>query len=883
LSSAAIVLLQTRTDKAKAFIDRPRVLCYEKSGISAVIRRIIVRRKVGRFGAIFVLVSWIGFSGNPLCPAEVSKETILLKGLSQPVEILQDRWGISHIYAYTESDLFFAQGFNAARDRLFQLEIWRRRATGTLSEILGSRALLRDIGARLLKARPDTKKEFNHYHPRGADIIGSFVRGINAYIDLTSERPELLPIEFRLLGIKPGHWTPEVVISRHNGLFRNAGEEVVYARLGAVMGLGALRELLDLHPGNPELQAAEGLDLSLISPQVLELYNASRSEVEFRPEDIADHSFRGSAQPPSLMSLFDLYPAFLPAAEVPGSNNWVIAGRLSSSGFPLLANDPHRKQMIPSLRYWVHLVGPGWNVIGGGEPALPGVSIGHNEFGAWGLTIFAIDQEDLMVYDQNSANPKQYRYAGRWEDMTIIREAIPVKGRPPYPAELKFTRHGPILDQDKEHRKVYALRAAWLEPGGAPYLASLRLDQARNWEEFQEACAFSLTPSENMVWADRQGNIGWQAVGIAPLRSGWNGLLPVPGDGRFEWNGYLPGGELPRKFNPAEGFIATANQNNIPEGYPYPLGFQWAEPYRFGRIEEVLKSKTMLTLTDMTDLQQDYLSLPARQLVPLLREISSPNPMVQKSLEMLLSWDCRLGPESIAAAVYASWLRRLSENVWNLLLPEKARPNFDQRSLQKLIGFLSSPPARFGPDPLRTRNAVLLKSLTEAVEDLMTRLGPELNQWRYGQEKFHHICLNHPLSRAVRPELRSKLDLGPLPRGGDGSTVNNTSSYDNQDSGASFRIVVDLEDWDRALGTNTPGQSGDPASPHYADLFKPWAEGGYFPIFFSRSKIEAATEKIILLKPLRGDVPQRDTLSKRVVPQGTSPLLSWRPRPLIYR
>ena len=350
-----------------------------------------------------------------LYPSEgVKKESLMVKGLSQPVEIIKDKWGISHIYAQNESDLFFAQGFNVARDRLFQLEIWRRQATGTMSEIQGSKALKRDIGSRLLKARVDMKQEMNHYHPRGEEIIPAFVRGINAYIDIANKNSDFLPVEFRLLDLKPGHWTPEVVVSRHNGLFRNARHEIAFAKSVNILGAQRLKELLDLHPGDPVLTPDKGINLDIIPDNILELYSASRARVRFGPEDMIESSRKINQYPYPALDLTSFlagirrnnasnvyhkafYPFFVPSLWGEqlrhetnlGSNNWVVRGKLTSSGYPLMGNDPHRSQQIPSLRYWVHLVAPDWNVIGGGEPALPGVSIGHNEHGAWGLTIFS--------------------------------------------------------------------------------------------------------------------------------------------------------------------------------------------------------------------------------------------------------------------------------------------------------------------------------------------------------------------------------------------------------------------------------------------------------------------------------------------------------------
>jgi len=784
------------------------------------------------------------------CPGTKVEENILmLEGVAEPVEIIKDQWGISHIFAQNQKDLFFTQGFNVARDRLFQLEIWRRQATGTLAEILGPKALEKDIGARLLKARVDMKREMSHYHPQGEEIIASFVRGINAYIDQVIENPILLPIEFKLLGIEPEHWTPEVVVSRHNGLFRNVRYEVSLAQSVKILGADKTKSLLNLHPGDPELKVEKGVDPSLINNEILRVYNASRSYVRFSPEDIVDPSLHGETIP-SLQSEFYLVPLEEKSLEIySGSNNWVVRGNLTSTGQPMMANDPHRRQQIPSLRYWVHLNAPGWNVIGGGEPALPGVSIGHNEYGAWGLTIFPIDQEDLYVYDLNPENPNQYMYRGQWEELEVIQEAIPVEGQVPVSVDLKFSRHGPVLHVDETNLKAYALKAAWLEIGCAPYLASLRMDQARNWDEFRKACSFSRTPSENMVWADVDNNIGWQAVGITPLRSNWNGLLPVPGDGQFEWEGYLPIKELPHTFNPPENFFATANQDNVPKDYPYSVGFMWTDPFRFSRITEVLGSGEKLTMKNMMNLQQDYLSLPARSLVPLIKGLSSDEPRIQEVLDRLLSWDYVMDPDSVEAAIYMSWMRRLSKNVWNLYLPEAVRSVSPQRSLVRMIGFLESPDDHFGSEPIEARNAILLKSLEEGVSDLEKRFGPEMSAWKYGHEKFHHIIIRHMLSGAVNPDLRTKLEVGPLPRGGNNNTVNKTSDSDNQISGASFRIIADLANWDNSVGTNCPGQSGNPDSPHYDNLFEPWAEGKYFPVCFSREKIMEAAETITLLKP----------------------------------
>ncbi len=318
------------------------------------------------------------------------------------------------------------------------------------------------------------RRELTHYHPRGDEIVAAFVAGINAYIELTEREPARLPLEFRILGIKPGKWTPEVVVSRHNGLFRNVTQEVQYAQLVHLLGSDRARELLNLHPGHPLLESDESVDLSLIGDPVLDAYKASRAVVRFHPEDVEplyrNRDRRGRKAAALAASVQRLSDGTPPAddPELQGSNNWVVSGDHTQSGSAIMANDPHRSMQLPSLRYWVHLVAPGWNVIGAGEPALPGVSVGHNERGAWGFTIFPIDQEDLYVYETDPANPSRYRYGDGWEVMKTIRETIAVKGRTAVEAELKFTRHGPVIYEDPRHHRAYALAGRLARGGNRP-------------------------------------------------------------------------------------------------------------------------------------------------------------------------------------------------------------------------------------------------------------------------------------------------------------------------------------------------------------------------------------------------------------------------------
>ena len=777
-------------------------------------------------------------------------QTLAVPGLHQPVEIVKDHWGIAHIYAKDEHDLFFAQGYNVASDRLFQLEIWRRQATGTVAEILGPKEVERDIGNRLFRYRGDMAKELSWYHPRGAAIINAFVDGINAYVAATEKNPALLTPEFKMLDFKPGRWTPAVVISRFNGLLGNVDSEINRALAVKMLGAEKVKDLEHFQPADPDLRIDPAIDTSLLSNDILKVFNAFRTQLTFSADELLPE-YRNPKSVTRLEQKIDLASPLDQSTrrEDIGSNNWVVSGKLTMTGYPMLMNDPHRIQEAPSLRYWVHLNAPGWNVIGAGEPALPGVSIGHNQMGAWGLTIFGTDGEDLYVYDTNPANPLQYKYKTGWETMNVVRETIAVKGEAPRSVELKYTRHGPVVFEDKVHHKAYAVRAAWLQTGSAPYLASLRMDQSLTWEQFVEACSFSRIPAENMVWADRNGNIGYQAVGIAPNRPNWSGLVPVSGDGRYEWNGFLPIKELPHVKNPDKGFYNTSNEYQIPRGWPYrqALHYVWTDPYRAQSVAEVLGSGGKFSVADMVQLQNNDLSIPARSITPLLRDLVIDDVTVRTAAYFLTDWNYVLDKDSVPAGIYEMFQRRLMANMRDLMVPEEARGYVGMPPMSRIIAWLQAPDGRFGADPIKGRNELLLKSLGEAVDQLKQKLGPDMQTWALGA--YHYARIPSPFATAVTPELEKQYDVGQSPRGGDSYTIDATGGSDNQRAGGSFKIVMDTENWDNSVGLNNPGQSGDIANPHYRDLYNLWSLGKYFPIFYSRAKVDSVAEKRLTLAP----------------------------------
>jgi penicillin amidase len=767
--------------------------------------------------------------------AAQENQQLTVPGLKATVEVLRDKWGVNHIYANNQYDLFFTQGYCAVKDRLFQFEIWRRQATGTVAEILGSQELKRDIGTRLFMFRGDMKKELNHYHPQGEEIINAYVDGINAYIDEVSKNLDLLPVEFKMLNMKPGKWTPEIVISRHQGLLGNISEELSIGRAVAKAGQEKVKDLMWFHPKQPDLYLDPSITEAMLSKNILELYNASHRSVTFRKDNLTITSFLQNPAP------------FEHGLE--GSNNWIISGSKTESGYPFMANDPHRSIALPSLRYMVHLVAPGWNVIGAGEPVIPGISIGHNQYGAWGLTIFETDGEDLYVYDLNPQNLNQYKYKNKWVDMQEIKEAIRVKDSSEVTATLRYTIHGPVTFIDTVNYKGYAIRCAWLEPGGAPYLASLRMNQSKNWKDFREASKYSHIPGENMIWADKKGNIGWQVVGITPIRKNFSGMVPVPGDGRFEWKGYQNIKKRPHLYNPKKGFFATANQHVTPDDYKHwnTIGYTWADPFRGDRINEVLANDNKITLEETKALQTDYLSIPARTIVPMLSRINFKSDLSNKAKSELLKWNFVLDKNSVAAGIYAMWERKIYGESGRFV-PQELKGLISIQT-KKLIGWLQNPDERFGTEPDKGRDMFLEQTFELAIKDLTAKLGNDITMWAYGQSKYKHTALNHPLNALLSNDLKEKYNIGPLPRGGNSHTPNSTGGTDRQGSGASFRIIVDVADWDTALMINTPGQSADPKSKYYSNLFELWALDQYFPAYFTKEKIETVTDQRLILQP----------------------------------
>jgi penicillin amidase len=501
-----------------------------------------------------------------------------------------------------------------------------------------------------------------------------------------------------------------------------------------------------------------------------------------------------------------IYRTYMPEDEAPepGSNNWVIGGAHSATGKPIVANDPHREVSNPSLRYIVHLNAPGWNVIGAGEPPFVGVHIGHNDRLAWGLTITGTDQHDVFVEELNPANANEVRYNGKWEPLRIVREQIAVKGEAPRAIELKFSRHGPIFHEDATRHRAYALRSVMNEPGTASYLAALRLAQARDCKEFLDAALYYKAPTENLICGDVDGNISFQASALTPKRHGWSGRLPVPGTGKYEWEGFRT--DLPRLLNPSQGYIATANHNvNIPG--VAPVMFKTLNNVMFERIkrvEHVISTSLNArkhSIEDSKTLQHDAFSLRGALEQDLFRGWSARAVDVEKARQMIGSWDAMLHKDSAAAAIYQTW-RSLAEP----LALEHARSKEDR------LGAVEA-------------------GLIKAIAQLTKEQGNDWTQWRYG--RMHTRDFPHPFVTAF--------DLPTVERSGGNGAV--------AADGASYREIMDVADWDRSVVTNVPGQSGQPESPFYGNLLPLWDRGEYFPLVYTRERVGREKAHMLLLRP----------------------------------
>ena len=743
--------------------------------------------------------------------------------LGQPIEILDDEYGVPHIRAASIPDAFFGQGYVVARDRLFQIDVLHRRRMGRMAVAYGLDFVPHDARARLFLYRGAVAEELARIPAHVVTCARAYIAGINARIDEVLAKSELLPLEFGVLGVTPRKWELEdLVLARGLSLGSTVEDEIRRARLAA-LGLLELDEVIaPLRPAWT-LAVPDGLDVAAVSRSDLGV-------LQLGPLPFGSKATTAVLSPSS--GLFSV-------GANDGSNAWTISAARTATGRTILANDPHLGIGGFGPRHVAHLSAPGLDVIGAGSPGLPGIMQGHTEHFAFGRTNFHIDQEDLFILELHSDDPERYRHDGGWKRFDQLDVFIPVKGAAPAAATLRYSVQGPVISHDPAKRRATAIAIVELQPGGSDAFAMIAINLARDWESLRRD-AFRFHPSPtNFHYADVEGNHGWQAIGFAPIRRKGYGLMPVPGDGRYDWTGLRDYRALPSEYNPTKGWFASANQNNLPTDWPRDQipAFSFREPYRYDRIADVLRATPKHALGDSVALQQDTLSIPAKQLLALLPTRGSPN--VEPALAMLRGWDGRLGGDSAPAALFEIFWRELSTRMLTLLVPERARELVNNAAPSVLLGLLETPDARLGPDPVAARDALMDAALGAAWKRAGERLGPDPEAWRW--ETLHQVRIVHPLSRipaiaAAFPVIEGEGS------GGDAYTVMARGIRDEPswetNSGASYLQVIDVGAWDNSLMLNLPGQSADPRSPHFRDQYRPWARGEMQKMLFSRAAID---------------------------------------------
>ena len=752
-------------------------------------------------------------------------------GLDNSVEILRDRWGIPHIYAQSSHDLFFAQGFVHAQERLFQMELNRRTAQGTLSEIFGELALDTDRAVRTFGFNRLGSIDLANASAEMTEALHAYCAGVNAYIDKAGSK---LPLEFKLLGLKPKPWQPQDSTS----FARVMMWQLSHAWHGEI-----IRYQIQQKVG---VQHAEELEIHYPSGNPITLPNGIEFNVRL------DDGKLIAEQGPFLL-------------RGQGSNSWVVSKEKTADGHTYLFNDMHLALSMPGLWYQVHLHGGEYHVTGVSLPGVPGVLVGHNERIAWGMTLAFIDCEDLYLEKMDSDQGTKYLFRGEWLPADVIEEVIPVKGKAqPHLEKVIVTRHGPIIsDVVGQPNLRLAVRSMALRP--SPSLTGwLNLNKAGNWDEFVLAMRQIEAPQLSVSYADVEGNIGYWMTGRAPIRAKGDGRTPAPGwDGEYEWVGEIPFEEMPHALNPQQGFIVHTNNKIVGEDYPYYLGNVWMNGSRARRIEAVLRSREKISRAEMCRLHTDYTTLPGKELAEKLQKVTLHDPKALQAQSLLAQWNGELTADSLGGCVYEVTRLALARNLLEPALGKDLTEQYLGKAFSpvlmtlheffghdiSLILRMLDQPQNWWVEQAGGLQTWIEKSLREAITWLENKLGTQTSAWQWG--KIHGAVFPHPLG--LQKPLNLAFNRGPYPIGGDADTPCQTAymphqPYHNNAWAPSFRQVVDLDDLTQSVTIAPPGQSGHIASGHYDDLIEPWIKGEYHPQLWTREQVERETKGKLVLK-----------------------------------
>jgi penicillin amidase len=763
------------------------------------------------------------------------KGEIAVQGLTAPVQVIRDTWGVPHIYAEDEHDLFFAQGYVHAQDRLWQMEFNRRIGNGTLSAALGEATLDTDRFLRTLGLRRAAEKDLALMDGETRAILQAYADGVNAYIETHRDR---LPLEFTILGIDPAPWTPVDTLAWGKvmaySLCGNYDYELLRARIIAELGAEAAQQLLPPYTGGAPV----------VVPPEARSYNWLRGTHADNPDALA---------------------AWLGGSNADwGSNNWVVHGSRTATGKPFLANDMHLGLDMPSIWYENGLHGGAFDVVGYSFPGVPMVIVGHNQRIAWGVTTLPADVEDFYIEKlDDPANPTKYEFKGEWQDLQVVREIIEVKGGQPETLDVFITRHGPIMNDvldGMEDAEPLALQWTALE-GTYLFKGVFLIDLATGWDEFRQALSFWDAPSQNFVYADVEGNIGYQSPGKIPIRAaGHQGLVPVPGwTGEYEWQGFIPFDALPRSLNPPAGFLVSANNKVTTDDYPYHLAYEWSAPYRAQRISDLLAADDNLTVADIRTIHGQTYSLPAEALRPYLLVIQPENEQQARALDLVKGWDLYLEADRAGASVYQVWYWFLVQNTLRDELGDDLMEEYlgDANShVPMMVALMSQVDSPWFDDKttptVETRDDITRRSLADAVAWLSEHYGDNPDKWEWG--RLHSKTFVHqPLGESGISLLESLFNSKTVPARGDSFTVD--AAWYNFDEpfamtgGVSQRYIADLSDWGNSWSIHATGQSGQLFHPHREDFIDLWQNVDYHPMLFSREAVEANADATLTLTP----------------------------------
>jgi penicillin amidase len=797
-----------------------------------------VRKAVGIFVAVLLAVALILAGVGTWFvrrPWPQVKGTIAVAGLSAPVTVTRDQLGVPNLYAENEHDLFFAQGYVHAQDRLWQMEFNRRIGSGTLSAILGEATLDTDRFLRTLGLRRAAERDWAQTDADTRAILEAYAAGVNAYVDTHRDR---LPLEFTLLGVDPEPWMPVDTLAwggvMSYSLCGNYEDELLRARLIATVG--------------------ETATLELVPP-----YTASGPFIV--PPEVRSYAWLQGARLDGLQAVDALLGSSRPDW---GSNNWVVHGSRTATGKPLLADDTHLGLDMPSIWYENGLHGGRFDGVGYSFPGAPLIIIGHNARIAWGVTDLPADVQDFYIEKlDDPARPTQYEFEGQWYDLNVVHEDIAVKGAEPVGLDVLITRHGPILNDvlgDLPGAEPLALRWTILE-GNKLFLAVVDLNLAANWDEFRRALSYWDAPSQNFVYADMEGNIGYQSPGKIPIRAaGHRGTVPVPGwTGQYEWQGYIPFDELPSVLNPPTGFVVSANNKVVPDDYPYYLTDDWAAPYRAQRITDLLAADDRVTMEDIRNIHAQTYSLPAEALRPYLLAIQPATDQESQALDQVRAWDLYLEADRTGAPVYEAWYWFLVQNTLRDELGSDLMDTYlgyGSIHMPAMIALMAQPDSPWFDDrttpQVETRDDMVQRSLTDAMAWLGGAYGDSPEKWTWG--RLHTKTFVHqPLGQSGIGLLEKLFNSPTIPARGDPFTVD-AASFDGQQpfamtGGVSQRTIADLSDLDNSRMIHTTGQSGQLFHRHRQDMISLWQAVEYGPMPFSRAAVEANGVAVLTLTP----------------------------------